>query len=788
MQKRLLLIIILVVVGVVSAGTALNRPSASNGDPCDSYGDCISSSLAYTRSNPDATLYLGDSFTVSPWVSSLGQNTSSYSFSWSYDSGVFESLGSGAFQLIANVSGTYSVTVTADFTVVLTVGNSTVTIQSYLSTSQSVTTRVFLLAFHTQLSNFTNSAHQLLRNPDGSFYHDDEFIINYTYSFLFMQQRPDIKIIVEPQFNPAYAKLTLYSNSSSIGYFLFTVANSTGVSSMTLTAKAYDWQGSLLGSKTQDQPFAVVNYDPYFARFTYMDYNSANSSAYERPFVTLIRYDGNNPGYSYGGNANTAPITNVNDTHERALINSFNFTVTGWGVKTNLTSGDISQDLSFWNETAIDLGTKTTNTTFPVITFSQRIEKFYFTSNVPAIEGYNSQSLEYFNVTELAVSKGFAGGNYGLFNTSYLYQPFYYSGYITVFTYGPSGLAPSDSVNISLVTPDPLDPYLLSSLNQTFGSYQKVAKAFEDDLFPAYSNVMSLKPVSSSGGRWVFLLNDTNLALTNDTAMPYLYITVTGSSGSYSYTVPDAFSSFLVNRTLIPSLPFPSVDGDYLDELRQLVALPLNFSLATPSNPYLAWNYDESSPSFISPVTYEPGNLSSVYGFLYGGNSTIYANLDGGGAKLLNAQDEQTDFQGTVLMGVQTGGATSLWVKDPNGNLIVNESLTSNTEPPSPSGYYGFYELSFPMSVNGTYQFGITNSWGVSSVFQTYDNVAHIPPPPDEEYFLMTFFGFLVVGLYFLGEIAKHTDAFQALTFVTRKSFTLALNRGPRVLQEVSEL
>jgi hypothetical protein len=34
----------------------------------------------------------------------------------------------------------------------------------------------------------------------------------------------------------------------------------------------------------------------------------------------------------------------------------------------------------------------------------------------------------------------------------------------------------------------------------------------------------------------------------------------------------------------------------------------------------------------------------------------------------------------------------------------------------------------------------------VSSVFQTYDNVAHIPPPPDEEYFLMTFFGFLVVG------------------------------------------
>jgi hypothetical protein len=28
-------------------------------------------------------------------------------------------------------------------------------------------------------------------------------------------------------------------------------------------------------------------------------------------------------------------------------------------------------------------------------------------------------------------------------------------------------------------------------------------------------------------------------------------------------------------------------------------------------------------------------------------------------------------------------------------------------------------------------------------------------PPPDEEYFLMTFFGFLVVGLYFLGKVSR---------------------------------
>jgi hypothetical protein len=40
-------------------------------------------------------------------------------------------------------------------------------------------------------------------------------------------------------------------------------------------------------------------------------------------------------------------------------------------------------------------------------------------------------------------------------------------------------------------------------------------------------------------------------------------------------------------------------------------------------------------------------------------------------------------------------------------------------------------------------------------VFQTYDNVAHIRPPPDGEYSLMTFCGFLVVGIYFTGKIAQ---------------------------------
>jgi hypothetical protein len=241
----------------------------------------------------------------------------------------------------------------------------------------------------------------------------------------------------------------------------------------------------------------------------------------------------------------------------------------------------------------------------------------------------------------------------------------------------------------------------------------------------------------------------------NETQMPTLYISVQGQSGSYSYSVPVAFSSFEINRTLIPQLPFADASGYYLDQARQLIALPLNYSFTSPS-PFVAWDYGGgTTSSFVSPVSYEPGNLSKIYGFLFGGNSTIYANLKGGGGSLVNIQKQRTNFQAFAMIGPQTGGVASLWVKDPTGKLIVNDTLIPNTEPPSPLGYYGFYELSFPMSVNGTYQFGVTNSWGVSSVFQTYDNVVQLPPPPNEEYFLMAFFGFLVVGLYFLGKISR---------------------------------
>ena len=118
----------------------MDRPTTTNGDPCDEYGDCISSSISYVRSNPDLSLYLGDEFLISASVS-IGLNTSSYLLSWSYDSSVLRDVSGGLFQVIGNVSGIYSVTVTATFTIMETVGNSTVTTSSPLSVSELVETR-----------------------------------------------------------------------------------------------------------------------------------------------------------------------------------------------------------------------------------------------------------------------------------------------------------------------------------------------------------------------------------------------------------------------------------------------------------------------------------------------------------------------------------------------------------------------------------------------------------------------------------------------------------------------
>ena len=98
-------VIIAVVVLVFALASVVLAPSPNNSsDPCDGYGNCISSSVSYIRANPDGSLYLGDEFAVTPSVS-LGPNTTSYSYSWSYDGAVLAAQGGWLLQVVANAGG-----------------------------------------------------------------------------------------------------------------------------------------------------------------------------------------------------------------------------------------------------------------------------------------------------------------------------------------------------------------------------------------------------------------------------------------------------------------------------------------------------------------------------------------------------------------------------------------------------------------------------------------------------------------------------------------------------------
>jgi hypothetical protein len=185
------------------------------------------------------------------------------------------------------------------------------------------------------VQNVTDSYGNTLRNPDGSLYRNDSFRISWAASFLFSDLRIDIPVNVTSLNPPNLRTVNVTTNKlGRNGTLLYQVSAGSpyGPFQVTLQAEALNWRGQLLGERTSAQPFTVVQYSPYFKEFTYMDYNFENSSSYERPFVTLVRYDGNRPGYTYAGDANTRPFDALNSTGERAMVNDFSFSTEGWNL------------------------------------------------------------------------------------------------------------------------------------------------------------------------------------------------------------------------------------------------------------------------------------------------------------------------------------------------------------------------------------------------------------------------------------------------------------------------
>ncbi|HEV2138491.1 MAG TPA: hypothetical protein VGR53_06585 [Nitrososphaerales archaeon] len=721
-------------------------------------------------------------------------------YSWFYSSVLFSASGSPTNKVFAIIpraaSGTYTITISAAATFVYYVNGTAQYFTVTSSTSQTVTIIRFVLKLSLGLVNMTDRDGCLARNSDGTFYTGDRFGISYNATFTWQKQRTDISVVSAIQYNTT----AFYEYGRNATGFLFDVAKaaSPGTYDFILNATATNSHGERTVSNVSIIHVAVVAYKPMFTYMTYMDYNNLNSSAYRRPFVTLIRYGGNRPGYTSPGGQNWNAFAAANSTGERALIDNFTFSTVGWGVHASFISQNVTQDIVYRPSTGLNLHTAVLNKTSSLceqeFVWSNRVQKYYFAADWRTILNNTSKGIIYFNTTLTAWSRNFpyVGNGQHLFNTSYLHEPGYYNGLVILRAY--NGLGKPDSsvsnVAIKVFNPDPLDPNLMSQLRARFGDDTSVERAFGPDLYAANSS-MTLRPYQVNQGAWYFLLNQTNLAVTAGASPPvytisvvgsttgtatysfipdFPYIRFSGQSGSvstynFTYRTVGSFSTIIVNKSFTPS-PFRNFTGYLADPRGSLVALPMNFTY--PANftyggtmSYLLWSYNKSTPFHITTTV--PGQISREYAMPWGQNTTVPICIGGCIYGLTSPPQSlgTAAYELTPILGPMTAGATQVWVKSSSGTVLVNVSLPT-TYPLvgsfAPSGFIGLHSLEFNLpSSSSSISVFVRNSWGGIA------ELDGIPVSPPQSTTLtggglepiLTVASLLVVGFLFLGELNR---------------------------------
>jgi hypothetical protein len=696
-----------------------------------------------------------------------------------------------------------------------------------VTANQQVTVIQLELQVAAKIVNVTDKATgYLLRNSDGSFYRNDSFCVQWNATFQFSDARKDINVSV---FSVPLSSLVLQNSSSTTmssfgpddpgirqGMFCYSVALKAPYQAynLTLSFEATNWLGMSVAHTVIAVPFAVVRYSPSFTYLTYMDYNSKNSTTYARPFITLVRYGGNNPGYSYGGDSDTAPIFNGNDTRERAYVNNFTFATTGWKTTLQLVNASVGQDLLFHNfpvstsYSYLHNQTEYNNKTYyPMITWKDRVQKYYFMGNITDFEAYASGGMTYFNLTSSAYSWNFAGNTTLLFNTTYLYEPIQYNGYLMFKFYNADG-SPDLSANVTITAqnPSPLNAYLIGRVKSTFGNDSSVLKAFEKDLYPSNYTMVLKQLQPNLNGTITYLVNQTNLATIGVSAFPSFNITVSGelSGTSYqftsqspflaggtttpcttaplpwltcnelSYGIPNRFSLFLVNGSTLPSLPFDNATAYYLDPLYENLILPLNSTLVANSTPpqvpieYVNWWAASPVGAIVNPnqpVTLEPGQLTNLYQFIYGQNSTVYVNTGGGGIELsLPPVTHGSTCLLTFAIGPQSGGVTRLWAVDSEGTVLTNMSLSPTTPSItsfSPPGYLGFYTAAVPAVHDGTMMVTLVNAWGAKTTITGIPSIVTVSSSPLLSWNFVILITVILLGIGALSSLLKRREARQ---------------------------
>ena len=621
-----------------------------------------------------------------------------------------------------------------------------------------------------KLSNVSDAYGNTLRNPDGTFYRLDEFEIQYDALMVGGNPLPPG---ISFAFKIGYPQNALSEISNGSGYANFIILPDAPFASNNVSLTASVFNSADNSNRTVPiqsyEPFAVVNYSPHFTYLTYMDYNVLNSSSYERPFITLVRYDGNSPGYSYPGDINTDPFNALNSTGERAIVNNFTFSTNGWSILANVSIVNDSMDvINFLSHPGLELKVSNLNQTVgpDVITWVNRVQKFFFLSDIQQIKTYvSSNSIIYFNVTVRAsYTNRYNSLNISSsdFSTHYLYEPIFYNGYLVFKAYG--GDVTNFTVAIISKNPNPLDNQLMLEAASIFGNDSNVINSLKQDLYPAYSTTV-LKPIVSNSTEYVYLINQTNIALSSEGEIPNFTISVNSNTGyteykyqpnnppyflsspttyynqlskNVSYDAYDYYTLFELSDFPL-TFPFANLTGYNLmqpSNNENLILQPLNFSF-TSSIAYLLRTYDNPSAPFF--VTQEPDNLTNSFPMIFGENQTtwIYPNFAGGGIIGLDGNpvslDGGSSYQVSLLMGNESGGASYIWVVNDRGQILFNESL-----PTSPSysslgqaAYAGEITFKFPVAdTNHSVTIYVENPWGGISIIGGVDITSTPPPSP----------------------------------------------------------
>jgi hypothetical protein len=644
-----------------------------------------------------------------------------------------------------------------------------------------------------------------LRNPDGSFFIGDAFCAFWSTTFQFSDSRKDVLVNATGSL-PAYLRQTSSNYTGSVpgreGYICYSVVQTSPYDNGTLPLNfnAVNWEKESIAHVVKGVPFAVVQYNPMFAVYTYADYNDLPPTSYQRPLVTLVRYDGNAPCYSYAGNLNTAPFNAANSTGERAVVTDFSFstfgfnaTVAGAGLPFNATGMYVPFNYTSRSppDTMVDYGVKAgylssnphaacsddnsapgpRSTDTPVqphlFTWASRYEKWYFSAPATRsedstggsyFENYTARGVEWFNATFAAHWNSTGGVHFDTFQSRYLYEPVLYDGYLNFTAVDQHGRPdPNVRVAVEANNPSPFNVQILDQASKIFGSDPKANASLKADLYEAYNATLTLKPIRMNTGSWLFLVNQTNRASPDGSApppMPTLLVSVSGYGQFFSYEIPVSFSAYELNASVVldsirtepnGTAKFQSVLAgsmlvSYMDEEKNIVATPADLNFSAQANVFSM--YQPTFGSLLFPPISEPGGFALYYPFIFGTNSTVIVNLAGGGASASSiANGASVDT--TLDVGPYSGGAQSVWVRDGNGvtgELLYSSPLLVNMGPPAPTGFEGVQSFTWSPDRNGTVTIGIVNSFGVSIPIGYYEATVHSAKAPNLGYeFLWVF-------------------------------------------------